>query len=1023
MTCRNSASELRVRWSEGLLAGASALALGMAAFSLPAMAQDTASDDTDEQSSEPEDTLTVVGIRSALDTAQDIKRDSDVFVDAIVASDIGALPDRSVSEALQRVPGVNVLRFAGPNDPDHFAVEGSGVIVRGLPFVRSELNGRDVFAANSGGRLGFEDVSPELLGSVAVFKNQSADMIEGGLAGTVDLRTRLPFDSADRVIALSAEATYSDFVEELTPSYSALFSDQWETDAGTFGLLVSGSVSNLKSRADGTQFADFIERTDIIDGETVYLPRGGGIRTQEFDRDREAFAIAGQWESNDGRWLATAQFMQSDATLVWGEQVLESSIDDGPNVQLLNDDYTVDGNGLFTSGIITENVGWRGNDNSLPLQGVRQLALARERYENDVTRDYGFNVKFSPTDRLRFNFDAQYVDASTEVFDVTVHGAFFANTGFDLGGESGSFGYFEPAGTTDGYFQDPGNYYWRSQMDHAQDSTAESVAFRGDVEYDFSEDGWLRSVRGGVRRSDKETELYYSNFNWGNVSEIWTGSPLLTLDDPAVSDLFSPANFDNFQRSGAPVSGIPIYSGPLAADYAGYRETIEPILAAQGSFATTLGQRGGVVDGTLFLPSEFADVSEESTALYVRGDFVFEDFLGNGFPLEGNVGVRYVATDINTRGVFEVLSRDDSALPDTDAELANACDPAQGTPPGYCSQDLTALTTFFGTDATLTDRSFSNSYEHWLPSLNMKLNVTESSLVRLGLSRSMARPEAFDLRPSVTINILADIPLNDGVEYRGLGGTAGNPFLEPLVADQFDLSYEWYFDQAGSVTLSYFYKEIDGYWTGFIGAPGENEGDQSTTGSYIVEVTNNGVTLPATIETRANSDETASLQGFEISYQQFYDFLPDPLDGVGVQFNYTYVDASGVADIDNSSTSRFPRDDGEFERVSEHQFNLVGLYEKGPVQARLAYNWRDEFLLTKRDVIYPFASIYQEAGGQVDGSIFYDVNDSIKLGLQGVNLLDSITETTQTINEDGLRAPRTFNRNDRRYSLIMRATF
>ena len=155
-----------------------------------------------------------------------------------------------------------------------------------------------------------------------------------------------------------------------------------------------------------------------------------------------------------------------------------------------------------------------------------------------------------------------------------------------------------------------------------------------------------------------------------------------------------------------------------------------------------------------------------------------------------------------------------------------------------------------------------------------------------------------------------------------------------------------------------------------------------------------------------------------------------------MQFNYTYIDADGVPDeVDDSLFLvaesdgldpfgvRFEVDNGVFPRVSEHNINAIALYEKDAWQGRVAYNWRSDFLLTGRDVIFPFASIYQEATGQVDASLFYAVNDSLKLGVQGVNLLDDITETTQTINEDGLRAPRSFIRNDRRFSLILRANF
>jgi TonB-dependent receptor len=174
-----------------LRTGASAMVVGSMLCTSAANAQDS-----DEQTVAEDDSVIVVsGIRQSLANAQELKRDADTVVDAITAEDIGALPDRSVTEALQRVPGVAINRFAGSNDPDHFSVEGSGVVVRGLNFVRSEFNGRSAFAAGVGGQaLNFADVPSELLGSVVISKNSTADMIEGGLAGTVNLNTRKPFD-------------------------------------------------------------------------------------------------------------------------------------------------------------------------------------------------------------------------------------------------------------------------------------------------------------------------------------------------------------------------------------------------------------------------------------------------------------------------------------------------------------------------------------------------------------------------------------------------------------------------------------------------------------------------------------------------------------------------------------------------------------------------------------------------------------------------------------------------------------
>ena len=202
------------------LTSASGLALAACAAQ-PVWAQDTtaepdpaAADVQGDETADEDSQIIVTGYRAALQSAQSRKENADTVVDVITAEDIGALPDRSVAEALQRVPGVNIGRFEKTSDPDRFSVEGTGVIVRGLPFVRSELNGRDIFSATGGRELSFNDVSPELLGRVEVFKNVTADMIDGGIAGTVNLVTRKPLENPGFHIAGSIEGNYGDLAKE-----------------------------------------------------------------------------------------------------------------------------------------------------------------------------------------------------------------------------------------------------------------------------------------------------------------------------------------------------------------------------------------------------------------------------------------------------------------------------------------------------------------------------------------------------------------------------------------------------------------------------------------------------------------------------------------------------------------------------------------------------------------------------------------------------------------------------------------
>ncbi len=1022
----------RFLFTRRLLRGGSAAVLSLSLMGAVASAQEAPAESVDDG-----DTVIATGIRQSLETAAAIKRNADSFVDAITAEDIGALPDRSVSEALQRVPGVSVLRFSGPDDPDHFSVEGDGVVIRGLPFVRSELNGRDAFAASPSGTLGFNDVSPELLGSVEVFKNQSADMIEGGLSGTIDLNTRKPFDQDSGFFGYSLDFTYSDLVEKVSPSFSVLGSKRWETSAGEFGLLAGFSRNRLKSRSDASQTGDFraydaddnVVSIQNISGGERYIPSGGGIRTQVFDRERDGYSLAGQWASNDGRWEATAEFFRSESGTAWTENVIESSFDDAPTINV-SDDTVFDGDNLFQSGTISSPEGWRGPNDVLPAGGgIRQLAVWRDRVESDETQDIGLNLKFTPNDQLRFNFDAQFVESEADVVDLSIMAGAYANLFIDATGKVPQIDYIAPNGEA-GFFDDPSNWYLRSKMDHITQNEADSVALRADVEYDFLNDGWLKSVQIGGRYADRDSLIRQSTFNWGNISEVWTGrnnfgpngnSPFIAPNDPNIGVAFGTNQFDNFQRGEVTSGGLGgfFWGGIGASDYDGWADQVSDLLAfAYGSpqavvdnGAATLANRSNAVNGSPFTASEISPLGQKYFAAYARADFG-KDF-SNGMSLDGNIGARYVRTEIDSDGTFEVASFDNVF-----GQNVDRCDPnAAGRDPNsllpnFCSRDLGALQTFFG-NGNSEERVFENSYDRILPSLNAKLNLNEEMLIRFGAARSMTRPDVLQLRSDFNIfegeNFGTPLPGNPQIqEGVGLTSFTGNPFLNPIMSNQLDLSFEWYFGDANSFTASVFLKDMEDYWI------------QSTISTPL---TNNGVTLDVTNNTTVNAEENATIKGFEIAYQQFYDFLPGPLSNLGVQANYTYIDADALANIDNTITGRFAIDGESFERVSENQYNVAGIYEDDKISARLAYNWRDNFLLTRRDVIFPFASIYQKATGQVDGSFFYTINDNFKIGVTGTNLLNDLTETEQTINNDGLRAPRSFIINDRRYTLSLRANF
>src|SRR5690606_21216471 len=258
-----------------------------------------------------------------------------------------------------------------------------------------------------------------------------------------------------------------------------------------------------------------------------------------------------------------------------------------------------------------------------------------------------------------------------------------------------------------------------------------------------------------------------------------------------------------------------------------------------------------------------------------------------------------------------------------------------------------------------------------------------------------------------------DINLQTNAEDIEAGGgrpigriNAGNPYLLPVESDNIDLTFEWYFSDVGQISVALFTKDLKNIRTNDV---------------QRLSFTNNGATFDAIVTTAVNSKEVGEIDGFEIAYQQTYEFLGGWLSGFGLAANYTYVDSSNVpqstlseTDPDvaagNQSTvdiSRLP-----LEGLSRHTINIAPFYDNEKWSARLAWSWRDEFLLTIRDVIVPFQPIVNEATGQLDGSVFYNINDNWKVGVQGVNLLNEVIRTSAIIHDDLRQAPRSWFMND-----------
>lgn len=1096
----------------------------------------TATDIATPAADDGEGDIVVTGIRQSLANAQQLKRNADTVVDAITAEDIGALPDRTINEALQRVPGVAITRFAAANDAQHFSVEGSGVQIRGLTYSRGEFNGRDAFSVAGGREIGYNDVPAELAGSVEVYKNLTADLIEGGIAGTVSINTRKPFDSKDTIVYLSGTMSYGDMAERSAPSVVGLFSKQWDTKGGSrLGLLVGGSYFEQNSRADSVFTSGFLPRfnapSDGVDGyapdgvnyqgsqydgvtcdgnnpnegriinagqpyairicdsfpvpegfDTVYTPSGGGIRSQNFNTKRNSITASGQFESADRRLLVTAQYLRAQTEVGWTDRSLETNVyyNDigntfpagylGDSAYVANGglptNYTFNDDGVFTGGIIER----RGNqvahnvpadqactipNNGFPYQstycnypqyvnptGLNTILTNRFNYTKTTTSDAALNIKFSPNDRLHLNFDGQYAKASSRSIDDIVDTNTFTNMQLDLTGKQPKIAFLTPGFDSSTYFIQPNNVFYNDAYNNRAINDGEEWAFRGDLQYDFSDESFLRSVRVGGRWAKREQTVRTNDYNnWGSLSATWTDQgPVFVGSTPDAARTYSPNDF--FRGQVSVPAGLYL-TDDVVKDHDALMNLLRGVRDPRNGFSyTPIEDRGGaVVDGRTtrnpdlingyFFNNEIYDNSEETIAGYVRADFGIQDF-GNGMRLSGNVGLRYIHTkDISAGAVnfpnsTQVLPsgyadfaaycaeqagpRDDGTIPDT-SQIPALCRAGVSA-----AQQNAALA--FANGASVAQNAV-NEFDNWLPSLNVRFDLTPKVLLRFAASRGITRPSFGDLRNFVSLG------------FNGANGVfearAANPYLRPIRADQFDLSAEWYFARVGQLSGTLFYKKLHDVIV-------NNSG-------FVRDFENNGTSYSLALSGPANAEGSSDIKGAEVSYQQTYDFLPGPLSGLGLQATYTFIDAGRIATSPPAfaaSTDPTPNEgDGnqppiditglytnlELPLLSKHNFNLAAFYDKYGIYARIAYSWRSSYLLNNRDEVFPFLPIYSDATGQADASLFYTVNKSFKLGLQVNNLLDTTTKTRFLLNQDGLTAPRTYFKSDRQYQFTVRLTY
>lgn len=855
--------------------------------------------------------IVVTGYRRSLAAGVDVKRQSEQFVDAIVASDIGKLPDQSIAESLQRVSGVQIRRGLG---------EGTNVQIRGLKQVRTEVNGRSLIGpygrgtpsiTNDGAYDILSQIPSELISRLEVTKLPSSDQVEGGLGGLVNIITLRPLDAPKTLISASIEGSYAEISKGFGYKIGGLVSQQFAD--GRFGVLLNVVYSDKPTQQDSfNSFAGFLPITGSFDvnadGRPDYDPQGTGrtgsyiadLRYEYLNENRKRLGVNGtvQWRPSD-TLLLTWDTLYATLDMKRNRNWFAVPLNANPASYT---SATFSDKGVLVAGTITA-----------PLQGNAEILDFRTR---SITSGLNAAWKSGP---LKIVADGTYSRA-TQVHDQTfTRVATLTNSAVSFDFRDRAVPSVSLPANVD--LLNPAAFRFTNSFDNRFDYVADEYAGRLDFTYSFGATSFVRSIEAGVRYSD------YSYRNLSFFNQLAVNVPVSSRPANLTQPVSYPGLIDG--ATGFPTKyliGVPLISG------------------ARYGCEAILGTPDPVNCNPAALNPSFTNVHEQTTAVY--GKLSFETDLG-AHRLSGNIGVRYVNLDRSAQGAI---------------------------------RDITPPNTIPTYSAIVGGRKFRD----FLPSVVAKLDLTNQLLVRAGAARVISQPATEDLSPGLTVNP------NQSGSIAGLA-SGGDPNLKPFQADQFDLSVEWYSSQGAALTMGLFYKDV----STFISTQTTAETVPGYVGTYLV--------------TRRSNGNGGKIKGVELLYQQPFTFLPAPFDGFGVQATYSYIDSS-TPFVNSRTGEGLP-----IEGLSKHNFNLVGYYEKGGFGARLAYNYRSEFL---RAISSGGEGAFVAPIGQLDASVRYSFGN-FTASVEAANLTDF-----SQIEYTGVPEARSlFAKYGRRYTFSLSAKF
>lgn len=859
-----------------------------------------------QQAASEVEEVTVTGYRATVLNSIDTKRQSDVVADVVDASAVGSLPQVSIADALGRIPGVTTVRDSG---------QSSQLNIRGMngDFIQTTLNGREQATTSSYTEslrwMSFDQYPAELISQAAVYKTPKASHIEGGVAAVVELKTVNPLQAAkDHNFNAGVRLSHNDDAtgdadgERYSMSYQGKFLDS------TLGVALGYSSLTQPNNFNGSRAA--------ADGQIGYasanseFARAYQFQTGAGDDQRDAF-------------MATAVFQPSEvfkAQLDYFKSEFESE-DKRHGV-------TVGGlsNASVANGVISI-----GNPKTTGDSSPWIEARTEDQSTNADSESIGLNLEFQLTDTTTLTLD--YTDSKGDKTRkdrlVSMHAYQFGTATGNLNGTTVTAPTWEElAGQTISIsengdktptisFNDPSlltssNMRLSRYEEYPHVYTDEVESFKADLKQEV-EMPLIKSFEAGVRVSERVFDSQRGTFLYGardgqfsyvDGNGDWQSYCADNITDPFVACM--PQEIDGFVSVGS-VDGAPDH---FVVNMQGLADE----LFGAGNYQ---GKQVFSRDWTFV---ESGALEEQTDAFYLMANLETE--LGS-VPVTGNIGVRYVKSDVKSKGVQNVGAGNGESITD----------------------DVGV------TQTNYKYVEYGPEFSDTLPSLNLNFELSDNDVLRFAAAKVMGRPPAGQLKGGAGSWNGGD---RGGNQYNVW--TKGSPYLDPFRANQLDLSYEHYFDNGGAVTVAGFWKDIESLVENVSYNPAiqrDSNGNPVLDAGGNVIVTEdtlpifqaNGLEIPAgmvagTYQTAVNNEKGGYIRGLELAGTYTFDTLPGIFSGLGATASYSFTQS----EMEITGGSLF-QDKLSLPGLSENVWSVTGFWDIGQFSTNINMRYRDEYVL------------------------------------------------------------------------------